>query len=145
MAQFGVQWQGLLGSAGGTVGLLGTNSSAAGANILSLSTSTLGTVLPGNGFNFGIGSKINGQYVLGFLAQFLENNGDGNVLSTPNLLTLDNEEAKIVIGQNVPFVTGTYTSTNNSTSTVNPFQTVERKDVGLTLRVKPQISENGTV
>ncbi|MDE2415673.1 MAG: type II secretion system protein GspD, partial [Comamonadaceae bacterium] len=87
----------------------------------------------------------NGQYVLGFLAQFLENNGDGNVLSTPNLLTLDNEEAKIVIGQNVPFVTGTYTSTNNSTSTVNPFQTVERKDVGLTLRVKPQISENGTV
>ena len=145
VAQFGVQWQGLLGSAGGTVGLLGTNSSAAGANILSLSTSTLGTVLPGNGFNFGIGSKINGQYVLGFLAQFLENNGDGNVLSTPNLLTLDNEEAKIVIGQNVPFVTGTYTSTNNSTSTVNPFQTVERKDVGLTLRVKPQISENGTV
>jgi len=145
VAQFGVQWQGLLGSAGGTVGLLGTNSSAAGANILSLSTSTLGSVLPGNGFNFGIGSKINGQYVLGFLAQFLENNGDGNVLSTPNLLTLDNEEAKIVIGQNVPFVTGTYTSTNNSTSTVNPFQTVERKDVGLTLRVKPQISENGTV
>ena len=145
VAQFGVQWQGLLGSAGGTVGLLGTNSSAAGANILSLSTSTLGSVLPGNGFNFGIGSKINGQYVLGVLAQFLENHGDGNVLSTPNLLTLDNEEAKIVIGQNVPFVTGTYTSTNNSTSTVNPFQTVERKDVGLTLRVKPQISENGTV
>ncbi|MDD0839064.1 type II secretion system secretin GspD [Curvibacter sp. HBC61] len=145
VAQFGVQWQGLLGSAGGTVGLLGTNSAQAGANILSLSTSTLGTVLPGNGFNFGIGSKINGQYVLGFLAQFLENNTDGNVLSTPSLLTLDNEEAKIVIGQNVPFVTGTYTSTNNSTSTVNPFQTVERKDVGLTLRVKPQISENGTV
>ncbi|WP_409241971.1 type II secretion system secretin GspD [Curvibacter microcysteis] len=145
VAQFGVQWQGLLGSAGGTVGLLGTNSSQAGANLLSLSTSTLGTVLPGNGFNFGIGSKINGQYVLGFLAQFLEKNTDGNVLSTPSLLTLDNEEAKIVIGQNVPFVTGTYTSTNNSNSTVNPFQTVERKDVGLTLRVKPQISESGTV
>jgi len=145
VAQFGVQWQGLLGSVGGTVGLLGTNSSVAGANILNLSTGALGSVLPSAGFNFGLGTKINGQYVLGMLAQFLENNGDGNVLSTPNLLTLDNEEAKIVIGQNVPFVTGTYTSTNNSTSTVNPFQTVERKDVGLTLRVKPQISENGTV
>ena len=49
--------------------------------------------------------------MLGFLARFLESNGDGNVLSTPNLLTLDNEEAKIVIGQNVPFVTGQYTNT----------------------------------
>jgi general secretion pathway protein D len=67
------------------------------------------------------------------------------VLSTPNLLTLDNEEAKIVIGQNVPFVTGQFTNTGATNSTVNPFQTIERKDVGLTLRVKPQISENGTV
>jgi general secretion pathway protein D len=64
------------------------------------------------------------------------------------LLTLDNEEAKIIIGQNVPFVTGQYTNSAasaGSTGTVNPFQTVERKDVGLTLKVKPQISENGTV
>ena len=68
------------------------------------------------------------------------------MLSTPNLLTLDNEEAKIVIGQNVPFVTGQYTNNNSGTGgSVNPFQTIERKDVGLTLRVKPQISENGTV
>jgi general secretion pathway protein D len=61
------------------------------------------------------------------------------------LLTLDNEEAKIVIGQNVPFVTGQYTANNSASGAVNPFQTIERKDVGLTLRVKPQISENGTV
>ena len=61
------------------------------------------------------------------------------------MLTLDNEEAKIVVGQNVPFITGQYTSNNTSTGSVNPFQTVERKDVGLTLRVKPQISETGTV
>jgi general secretion pathway protein D len=84
--------------------------------------------------------------VLGFLANFLESSGSGNVLSTPNLLTLDNEEAKITIGQNVPFVTGQFTSSGASASgTVNPFQTIERKDVGLTLKVKPQISENGTV
>jgi general secretion pathway protein D len=89
--------------------------------------------------------RTNGVYVLGFLARFLQPDGDGNILSTPNLLTLDNEEAKIVIGQNVPFVTGQYTNNNSSSGTVNPFQTIERKDVGLTLRVKPQISENGTV
>ena len=83
--------------------------------------------------------------MLGFLARFLESSGAGNVLSTPNLLTLDNEEAKIVIGQNVPFVTGQFTNTNSGTGSVNPFQTIERKDVGLTLKVKPQISENGTV
>jgi general secretion pathway protein D len=82
---------------------------------------------------------------LGFLARFLEQNGAGNILSTPNLLTLDNEEAKIVIGQNVPFVTGQFTNTGSTGGTVNPFQTIERKDVGLTLRVRPQISENGTV
>src|SRR4030095_4336929 len=75
----------------------------------------------------------------------LQSTGDGNVLSTPNLLTLDNEEAKIVVGQNVPFVTGQFTNTGASNGSVNPFQTIERKDVGLTLRVKPQISENGTV
>jgi len=68
------------------------------------------------------------------------------VLSTPNLLTLDNEEAKIVIGQNVPFVTGNFTNTGSGSSgTVNPFQTIERKDVGLTLKFKPQISENGSI
>jgi general secretion pathway protein D len=67
------------------------------------------------------------------------------VLSTPNLLTLDNEEAKIVVGKNVPFVTGQFTNTGSTSNTVNPFQTIERKDVGLTLRVKPQINENGTV
>jgi general secretion pathway protein D len=82
---------------------------------------------------------------LGLLARFLQSNGDANVLSTPNLLTLDNEEAKIVIGQNVPFVTGQYTANNSNSGAVNPFQTIERKDVGLTLRVKPQISDNGTV
>jgi general secretion pathway protein D len=103
--------------------------------------------LPSAGLNVGVATQNNGVYTLGFLARFLEQNGDGNILSTPNLLTLDNEEAKIVIGQNVPFVTGQYTNAGagNSTGSVNPFQTIERKDVGLTLKVKPQISENGTV
>jgi general secretion pathway protein D len=146
-AEFGVQWQSALGGKGDTnIGLLGTNFRVGGANLISLATQgASGTLAPSSGLNFGVAHNTNGTYVLGFLARFLQSTGDGNVLSTPNLLTLDNEEAKIVIGQNVPFVTGQYTNNNNSAGSVNPFQTIERKDVGLTLRVKPQISENGTV
>jgi len=147
-AEFGIQWQGALGNAGdGVIGLLGSNFGTGGKNIINLATgAAAGTVAPTRGVNIGLAQRTNGVYVLGFLARFLEDSGSGNVLSTPNLLTLDNEEAKIVIGQNVPFVTGQFTNTgNNTTGTVNPFQTIERKDVGLTLKVKPQISENGTV
>jgi general secretion pathway protein D len=149
-AEFGIQWQGPLGKAGdGVIGLLGTNFGSGGKNIINLATgAATGSVAPARGLNFGAVQQTNGVYVLGFLARFLEDSGSGNVLSTPNLLTLDNEEAKIVIGQNVPFVTGQFTNTGSggsSTGTVNPFQTIERKDVGLTLKVKPQISENGTV
>ena len=84
------------------------------------------------------------------LARALESDGNANILSTPNLLTLDNEEAKIIVGQNVPFITGQYTTVTSATTLgreriTNPFQTIERKDVGITLRVKPQISEGGTV
>ncbi|MCX8517630.1 MAG: type II secretion system secretin GspD [Rhodoferax sp.] len=147
-AEIGVQWQGPIGKAGdSTIGLLGTNFGSGGKNIVALAAgAAAGTVAPAVGLNIGAALENNGRYTLGFLGRFLEQNGDGNVLSTPNLLTLDNEEAKIVIGQNVPFVTGQYTNANTGgTGSVNPFQTIERKDVGLTLRVKPQISENGTV
>jgi general secretion pathway protein D len=143
-AEFGIQWQ----TAIGATGAVGNNSSLAGTNIFNLSSATSGTGVaqqPSSGFNIGLGTTIAGGNVLGLVARALQSNGEGNVLSTPNLLTLDNEEAKIIIGQNVPFVTGQYASTNGSSSTVNPFTTVERKDVGLTLRVKPQINENGTI
>lgn len=146
-AEFGIQWQGPIGKTGdAVVGLLGTNFGSGGSNIVQLAAQgAAGTVTPGKGLNIGAVNMNNGVYVLGFLARFLEQNGAGNILSTPNLLTLDNEEAKIVIGQNVPFVTGQFTNTGSTGGTVNPFQTIERKDVGLTLRVRPQISENGTV
>jgi general secretion pathway protein D len=147
-AQFGIQWQTALGNAGNsTVGVIGTNFGTGGNNIINLATQgASGTITPPTGLNLGAANLTNGVYVLGFLANFLESTGSGNILSTPNLLTLDNEEAKIVIGQNVPFVTGQYTNAAASAGgVVNPFQTIERKDVGLTLRVKPQISENGTV
>ncbi|PZO10658.1 MAG: type II secretion system protein GspD, partial [Burkholderiales bacterium] len=142
-AEFGIQWQGASGKSGDSlIGLLGTNFGSGGSNIFDLST---GDATPSRGLNVGVAKRTNGVYVLGFLARFLQENGEGNILSTPNLLTLDNEEAKIVIGQNVPFVTGQFTNTGSNNGSVNPFQTIERKDVGLTLRVKPQISENGTI
>ena len=152
-AEMGLQLQGSVGKVGDSIlALLGTNFGTDGNNILKLTaqgipsfgtTSTTSTVLPSKGFNVGILPKVNGNNVLGLFGRLLETTGDGNVLSTPNVVTLDNEEAKIVIGQNVPFVTGQYTSSSSGNN--NPFQTIERKDVGLTLKVKPQISENGTI
>ena len=138
--QMGIQWQGALGSNG----IAGTNFGSTG-NIVGLSQggTTAATTGIGAGMNIGTIRNVNGNTVLSSLANFLETSGDANILSTPNLLTLDNEEAKIVVGQNVPFITGSYS--NPTTAGTNPFQTVERKDVGLTLKVKPQISETGTV
>jgi len=149
-ADYGIQWQGPLGQNGdGTVGILGTNfSTNKTANIINLAVNAAsGGAAPSTGGNLALANKVNGVYVLGFLARYLQANGDGNILSTPNLLTLDNEEAKIIVAQNVPFITGQFTNTGagGNSGSVNPFQTIERKDVGITLKVKPQISENGTI
>src|SRR5207237_10757845 len=78
------------------------------------------------------------------LGRSLESNKRTNILSTTNLRTLDNGQAKIIAAQNVPFITGQYAQTGSST-TVTPFQTIERKDVGLILTVKPQITEGGSI
>ncbi|MCA0174847.1 MAG: type II secretion system secretin GspD [Proteobacteria bacterium] len=150
-AEMGIQWQGLLANNANTAGLIaGTNFGTQGDNILSLALSgaggTTGSLqVPGNGLNLGLVQKIQGIYTLTGLARFLENTTGANVLSTPTLMALDNEEAKIVVGQNVPFVTGSYTNTGAAAGSTNPFQTIERKDVGLTLRVKSQVGEGGTV
>jgi general secretion pathway protein D len=149
-AEFGIQWQSVGDiTSNQTRGFGGTNFSGtgAGANIIDASVN-LGTL--GTGLNVGV---VRGQVTIpgigtvtniAALARALETDANANVLSTPNILTLDNEEARIVVGQNVPFITGQYAQTGSST-TATPFQTIERKDVGLSLRVKPQISEGGTI
>lgn len=149
-AELGVQWQILSGVGRGNVqGVGGTNFGArgTGTNIIDASIN-LGSVAPG--LNLGV---INGTVAipglgiitnLAALVRALESDANANILSTPTLLTLDNEEAKIVVGQNVPFITGQYTTTAANPN-VTPFQTIERRDVGLTLRVKPQITEGGSV
>ena len=128
---FGIQWAGVAGSSssdfriGLLAGVADANIAQSGNAILSLSDSN---------------SSVEGMSAL---AIALENNAGANILSMPNILTLDNEEAKIIVGKNVPLITGQYSAVNNSN--VNPFQTIERQDVGLSLKLKPQISESGSV
>ena len=143
--EFGVQWLGLSGDSNSNYRVGGgTAFTTTGNNILSLATAA--TPTPGNGLSIGVFKQINGKLGLGALAHVLEGSGNANILSMPNLVTLDNEEAKIVVGKNVPFITGQFTtSASTGTAGVNPFQTIERKEVGLKLTVKPQISEGGTV
>ena len=147
LTDFGIQWQGATGKSGDTnIGVLGTNFGSGMGNIIGAATTKPGSIdasKVAGGLNFGVFHNTGGVYVLGMLANFLESTGDGNILATPNVLTLDNEESRVIVGQNVPFVTGSYQQNNNTVD--NPFQTIERKDVGMTLRVKPQINDDGSI
>jgi general secretion pathway protein D len=151
-AEFGIQWNLLdpnkLNNNATQVGG-GTNfgTRGTGTNIID-AQANLGSL--GQGLNLGVirGTiNIPGLGVitnLALLARALGQDANTNILSTPNLLTLDNEQANIIVAENVPFITGQYAQTG-STATVTPFQTIERKDVGLILKVKPQITEGGSV
>jgi general secretion pathway protein D len=154
-AELGVQWQALGGLKEGSTGtsvIGGTNfgQRGSGSNIID-GAANLAAL--GQGLNLGVvrgAVTIAGQEILnlGFLARALETTANANILSQPNIQTLDNEEAKFLVGQNVPFITGSYASTGTgqtSSGSVNPFQTFERRDIGLQLKVKPQVSEGGTV
>ncbi|HEY0847703.1 MAG TPA: type II secretion system secretin GspD [Noviherbaspirillum sp.] len=150
-AELGVQWAGLSGTENSEYRLgIASGFGQGGNNLINQAVaraSPNGTPLPpGNGINLGIFRQVNGALTLGALARALESEGNANILSMPNLITLDNEEARIIVGQNVPFVTGQFTTqASGGAAGVNPFQTIERRDVGLSLRVRPQVSEGGTV
>jgi general secretion pathway protein D len=149
-AEFGIQWQSMNTGNNGSASVFGgTNFGSGGTNILGLA---LDPTSAAKGLNLIVGKgsiTLPGSDTpilnLSVLARFLESQTNTNILSTPNLIMLDNEEAKIVVGQNLPFVTGQYTNTGSGTTSVNPFQTIERRDVGLTMRIRPQISEGGAV
>lgn len=157
-AEFGIQWQDFSGvGKTGTSVIGGTNFGTTGQNIIGLSQFGTGTsgaaggiTSVGQGLNIGlVRGTINipgiGQILnLGVLARALETDNNANVLSTPNLLTLDNEEAQIVVAQTIPFVSGQYAQTGTAAS-VTPFNTIQRQDVGLTLKIRPTLSDNGTV
>jgi len=146
--EFGIQWQAADGLQGNNRGVIGSTSFTVGDSIQAATQNPLGL---GAGLSVGYVDGTltlpDGTQVLNMagLIRALESNNDTNVLSTPNLLTMDNEEAEIVVGQNVPFVTGSFSSTDSGTAVQNPFQTIERKDVGLTLRLTPQITEGSAI
>lgn len=98
-----------------------------------------------DGMTLGLGRTLSNGARFGALIRTLGGDANNNILSTPTLVTLDNEEAEITVGQNVPFVTGSYTSTGGGSTPTNPFQTIDRQDVGLTLKIKPQINEGNAV
>ncbi len=147
-AEAGFQWQGLFGQSGDNYGLIGGTNFAnpAGPSIIDINVGAAqGQVNLGSGLNIGLLKAYNGIVSLAAIARFLQTQANVNIVSTPNLITLDNEEAKIVVGENVPFITGQFTNTGTAGAAVNPFQTIERKDVGVTLRIRPQIGEGGAV
>jgi general secretion pathway protein D len=157
-ANLGIQWQGLL--LGNSNGLYGSSNLGVGntsivdltaqgaaiaANPTAALSATSSNLLP-QGLNVGLLHRFGSVFGLGGLLQALAQSSDSNVLSTPNLITLDNQEAKIVVGQNVPVVTGSYaTPTANAATSVTAFNTFDRIDVGVTLHVKPQITEGGVL
>ncbi|WP_175686096.1 type II secretion system secretin GspD [Burkholderia anthina] len=154
--QLGIQWQVASGALLAGTNLAATAGTVAGNSIVNLTTGSLnastgsitGAGLPANlsginqGLNIGWLHNMFGVQGLGALLQYFSGVSDANVLSTPNLITLDNEEAKIVVGENVPIPTGSYSNLTSGT-TSNAFNTYDRRDVGLTLHVKPQITDGG--
>lgn len=149
--EFGIEW--LFGDKSGVyganasppasgVGLLGATT----AGIIEDDDGLIGAALAASpGFSFGVGRVDEDGLNFNVLVKALQEESDTNILSTPSLLTLDNNEATIVVGQEVPFVTGSFTSTGTGSNPNNPFQTIERKDVGITLKVTPHINEGDSI
>jgi len=132
--ELGVQW------------LVANDETGAFSSQFSASGFTIPGVAEGNipdGGLLGLGNIVEDGLSFVTLIRALAGDGETNLLATPSIVTLDNQEAEIIVGQNVPFVTGQ--STSSSSSTINPFQTIERQDIGISLKVKPQINEGDAI
>ncbi len=135
--ELGVQW---LVDGGGDDPVLSTQFSTSGTTIASVA----GGIIP-DGLALGVGQISDSGLSFVTLIRALSGDSETNLLSTPSIVTLDNQEAEIVVGQNVPFVTGETSTTGSGVDVTNPFRTIERQDVGVSLKVKPQINEGDTI
>ena len=146
--QLGVQWA--LGNASTGVGAISfdnaglslgaiATAAASGANSAALAGAAKGL----SGALIGLGEVRSDNSFYGAILQALKTTSSANLLSVPSIMTLDNEEANILVGQNVPFITGSTTTGSGGTS--NPFTTIERRDVGINLKVIPHVGEGGTI
>jgi general secretion pathway protein D len=141
--ELGVQWL-LRSSQPGVVGSsqFSTFLPSIGSIVGGVADGVVDSILPDGGI-LGLGNIDDDGLSIVALIRALQGDGETNLLSTPSLVTLDNQEAEIIVGQNVPFVTGQ--STGVASTTNNPFQTIERQDIGVSLKVKPQINEGNTI
>lgn len=149
----GVQWATGDESGDSTAPVAGTNFENVGVSLNTVLAQILGGSIGsgdngaslglGSGLTIGAGERDSNGLTWGVLIQALSTSSKANLLSTPSIITLDNEESEIIVGQNVPFRTGQSTSTGDGLT--NPFTTIERKDIGLTLNVKPSISADDVV
>ncbi len=161
-ANLGVTW-GAGGALGATAAVGTTPGTAGRGNIVSRDNRNqiLGTAAVNTAFELGTGGLNYSlldfeKYQLDVVINALRADTNSNILSTPTILTLDNEEAEIIVGQEVPFVTGRFNNGQNNSTTTNAdgsinnsvgssFQSIERKDVGIKLKIKPQISDGNTI
>jgi len=147
--ELGVQW--ILGGrkSGSKQGAIATSnySGASNGGIINLAQAAASGNIPsvGDGLNLLLGRFGVGKPNIGVLISALKSDTGANILSTPSILTLDNKKAEIKVGQNVPFVTGQFSNNGASNGSVNPFQTIQRQDIGIKLIVKPQINEGNTI
>jgi len=136
-AELGVQW------ALGTNNIVGATSfGTSGSNLIQLKSNPLSL---GSGLSVGVGQFAADQLGIGALLRALASDASTNIISTPSLLTMDNQQAEIVVGQNVPFITGQYASTGSGETPSSPFQTIKRQDVGVRLQIKPQINQGDAI
>jgi general secretion pathway protein D len=152
-AQLGVNWAVFSEEEGSTIPIGTFNQDVGGASIGSIAAAiqnpdalSSGSVSLPSGLTLGAGLIEEGGLNFALLLRALRNDGSSNILQTPSITTLDNEEAEIKVAQEVPFITGQYTNTGNTNQgTVNPFQTIQREEVGNILKITPQINEGTAV
>jgi general secretion pathway protein D len=150
-AELGITWA--MQGAASTTPLAATNFPAAGPGVVQLAGAAAGggeiTVDPGSligeGITFGVGRLSDTGVSFAAILRALEGDADTNIISTPSLVTTDNEEASLNVGQEVPFVTGSFTNTGGNVGSVNPFQTIQREQVGVKLTITPQINEGNSL
>lgn len=139
--ELGVQW--VIDGSPKSNPVMATSFAGSGTPITSLAAGAASAI--SDGLTLGLGRVDHSSLNFVTLIRALSGDSDSNLLSTPSIVTLDNQEAEIIVGQNVPFVTGEYSATSGTTAVSNPFRTIERQDIGISLKVKPQINEGSAI
>lgn len=150
-AELGITWA--VEGAASTTPIGVTNFPGAGPGVVQLAGAAAGggdtpvdpSSLIGEGITMGVGRLSDSGISFAAILRALEGDADTNIISTPSIVTTDNEEASLNVGQEVPFVTGSFTNTGGNVGSVNPFQTIQREQVGVKLTITPQINEGNSL